>query len=178
MAEEVQRVKVRSGYAGTRDENRAAFSDPSTVHGPDGAFVYGSDEFEVAVTPEVLDAIRHDRLVIVEGPGANAESEEDKVPEELVEMVVSANEGAELQAETQDEEAGNKPESMSVEVDGEVREGMTPTGTTSESFAAVPPADGTGKQAKAAEEHTLGDNTGDNLKISEVDPAPRKGKSR
>jgi hypothetical protein len=115
---ELKRIKVRSGYAGTIHENRAAFSDPSKVHGPDGAFVYGDDEFEVAVTPEVLDAIRHNRLVVVDGPGANAKSEEDKVPAELAEMVVSATEGAEEQAAEQDEEAGNEPTTTKVEMFG------------------------------------------------------------
>jgi hypothetical protein len=61
-----ERITVKSGYAGTPDENRVAFSDPNTIHGATGAFVYGEDEFEVAVTPEVLDALRHGRLVSVD----------------------------------------------------------------------------------------------------------------
>jgi hypothetical protein len=100
----MERIKVKSGYAGTADESRVAFSDPSTVHGPDGAFVYGKDEFEIAVTPEVLDAIRHGRLVVCEGPGAE-ESEHGEVTEELAAMVVTANEGAEDAAEEADADA-------------------------------------------------------------------------
>lgn len=67
--QQAERVTVKSGYIGTPDEDRVAFSDTNEVHGAKGAYVVGTEEFEVAITPEVLDAVRHGRLVVTEFEG-------------------------------------------------------------------------------------------------------------
>lgn len=76
-----ERIMVKSGYIGTRYEDSVAFSDNNVLHGPNGAFVFGTDEFEVAVTPEVLDALRNGRLVAVEEEQSVEQKMEEKVAE-------------------------------------------------------------------------------------------------
>jgi hypothetical protein len=71
---EAEKIKVKSGFIGTPHEDKVAYSDVSEVHGPDGVFVYGKDEFEVAVTDDVRTAIRQGRLVVC-GQEADAAEE-------------------------------------------------------------------------------------------------------